>query len=148
MFISTANDNFDNAKQNRLPSVFNKDIIGTDSGLLKQENYRQSIYLNVKGGIENTYYLWYNFIDENSVKDDMLVVIDPIKIRTKSDILTDSCLERLNELTQNVTFDLLFDVSENEMIVNPIVSETFLNSIHPFNKYTICQINKTNMQIR
>ena len=40
-------------------------------------------------------------------------------------------------------FDFTYQVEEDQLIENPLKADTFMNPVHPYNRYTICQANFT-----
>lgn len=50
-------------------------------------------------------------------------------------------LQRVIALDPQKLYDYTYEVVDDELISNPILSESFFNSYHIYNKFTICQIN-------
>ena len=109
----------------------------------------------------NIFYLAVNSIVGEQLDFDVTVVVEGkstitvqfgnvFKYTTTSDsdssmILTDGdfyrILQKVKELDVNNKYNYTYVVDKDEEIKNPLNAESFLDSNHIFNKFTICQMN-------
>ena len=69
------------------------------------------------------------------------------KPESMSDGTFEAVLQRVFYLDTDNKYDYTYEVPDDNLIEDPLSSESFLNKNHIFNKFTICQIDTKNMSI-
>lgn len=49
-------------------------------------------------------------------------------------------LDKVQELDQDGLFNYMYEVPTDRFIKDPLLGESFMNPVHPYNKFTICQM--------
>ena len=158
--VTIANVKFESGKSYVIPVTVNSASISALSVSIGGTTLSDFYGTGISGGTIKKYFLKYYANSDDAVNvvfsatlsssssgthtitvGDIVPYMFPEIMTSGSNSLADAVVADIGRLDTEKEFDWMYQVPTEDEIPNPLDPDSFVNEAHPFNKFTICEIN-------